>query len=146
MEQQRQSTFDKQQKTKAKSDPIALTVRQQSKEKAKSLPIIRVSSTTLTTQQRFYKRLLDKYRGPSLFVVILNIILVCEEIHPACLLEPINYYSDEGKAFIYTIPPIFKKIKPLVSTTDSIGCIFVFIKDSFVDKSIIEDPTRKDNC
>jgi hypothetical protein len=92
-----------------------------------------------------YKKLLDKYRGTPFFEVILSAILVCEELRPAFLFESINYYSDEEKAFIYTVPELFKNIKPLVCSVDSHAHprTFVFLKDSPVDKSIREDPMRK---
>lgn len=94
-----------------------------------------------------YKKLLDKYLTTPFFEVILSAILVCEELRPAFLFESINYYSDKEKTFIYTVPVIFKNIKPLVCSDDS--CIhprtFVFLKDSFVEKSIREDPMRKNN-
>lgn len=94
-----------------------------------------------------YKKLLDKYRITPFFEVILSAILVCEEIRPAFLFESINYYSDEEKAFIYTVPELFKNIKPLVYSVDSHAHprTFVFLKDSIVDKSIREDPSRKNN-
>lgn len=94
-----------------------------------------------------YKKLLDKYRVTPFFEVILNAILVCEELRPAFLFESINYYSDEEKAFIYTVPELFKNIKPLVCSVDSHAHprTFVFVKDSFVDKSIREDPARKND-
>lgn len=94
-----------------------------------------------------YKKLLDKYLMTPFFEVILSAILVCEELRPAFLFESVNYYSDEEKAFIYTVPLIFKNIKPLVCSDDSQinPRTFVFLKDSFVDKSIREDPMRKNN-
>jgi hypothetical protein len=98
-------------------------------------------------KQQTYKKLLDKYRYTPFFEVILSTILVCEGLRPAFLFESVNYYLDEHKSFIYTIPNIFKKIKPLVYSVDShkLPRTFVFLKDSFVDKSIQEDPSRKDD-
>jgi uncharacterized protein YjaG (DUF416 family) len=102
-------------------------------------------ATALTSK---YKKLLDTYSNTWFFEVILSAILVCEEIRPAFLFESINYYSDEEKAFIYTVPALFKNIKPLVCSVDShtYPRTFVFLKDSPVDKSIRESPARKNDA
>ena len=102
--------------------------------------------TINVSKQGTYKRLLDQYKKTSMFQVVLNIILVCEGIRPAFLFESGNYSSANNKQRIFTIVDTLNTIPgtQLVYSTDSnpFPRTFVYMKDSFVDRSIQENTSR----
>ena len=106
--------------------------------------------TINVSKQGTYKRLLDQYNKTSMFEVVLNIILVCEGIRPAFLFESGNYTSTNNKQRIFTIVDTFNTIPgiQLVYSTDSnpFPRTFVYLQGSFVDKSIRENASRKNEA